>query len=310
MDPSPRSRVARRLRGDAAVRSRVVFASLLLTSGCLAPESESRAPEQEGPPPALLGARPLHTGRVLYWGSVRFVTCASAWSCEAPADVCTVTCDDGRSLKPLMYCDGTCINALQSCDTDDAAFFAAPTPICGQNVTMCWGGHKVRGRVRDRSDRGAWEMSEGVRARLGAPAGTVEGALVLDGDPCGDGVCQGICGETAASCPWDCGGQRGDRAACCAGVSCGASPSPDPSCIGFDCGTCLPDYDCDTGSCTRVLVTVCGDGECRRESCNGCPTDCCPARACVDDAPCAERGAHCDPSTGQCCFSEADCYTP
>jgi hypothetical protein len=280
-----------------------VALGLIFATGCL-------APEQEAADAASLGARPLHRGRVLYWGSVRFVTCASSYSCEAPPDVCTVTCDDGRSLKPLMYCDGSCINALQQCDTDGSAFFASPRPACGQNVTMCWNGRKVQGRVRDLSDAGAWEMSEGVRARLGAPPGTVEGAIVLDGDPCGDGACQATCGESADTCPADCAGAVPDRSACCGGVSCGPSPSEDPACRGLDCGTCMADFDCEYGSCTRVLVTVCGDGECRRESCGACPVDCCPGRACVDDAPCAELGAWCDVGSGLCCRSETDCFLP
>lgn len=286
------------------VQTRSALVLCLLASGCFAPEQEDVSQA------AALGARVLHRGNVLYWGSVRYVTCASVWSCPAPPDVCTMQCDDGRSLKPLMYCDGSCINALQQCDTDDTAFFAAPSPSCGQNVTMCWGGRKVRGRVRDRSDVGAWEMSEAVRARLGAPTGTATGALVLDGDPCGDDVCEAVCGETPETCPADCSGEPRDRRFCCEGLSCGPSPSADPACTGLDCGTCIPDYDCDTGSCTNVVITICGDGECRHESCGSCPIDCCPSRSCVDDTPCVDRGAYCDVDTGQCCRSETDCFTP
>ena len=119
---------------------------------------------------------------------------------------------------------------------------------------------------------------------------------------CGDGVCDGDCGETSETCPSDCKGcgngtcdpGEGPKTckvdccgACgdgkCKGYDCGESPEACP----VDCGTACGNKLCDKGETPATCAEdckfqACGNGVCEPSDGgpDGCPQDC--AASCGD----------------------------
>ena len=151
----------------------------------------------------------------------------------------------------------------------------------------------------------------------------IEGCVL--GASCGDGLCQGMAGETCASCPVDCGP--------CLGGDCCAQHDA-PGCEDGAVTACVCDSDpyCCAAAwdveCVGVAIgcgaecgeAACGDGLCDAdlgEGCEACPDDCpcvavCGDGACSGSETCGTCEADCGPCVGECCVDNGSpgCETP
>ncbi len=126
---------------------------------------------------------------------------------------------------------------------------------------------------------------------------------------CGDGVCGG--GETAYSCPQDCGpANYCGNGVCGPGETCFSCPQDCGPCARCGDGLCNGDETCSTCPTDCGPCDYCGDGRCSStESCSTCPQDCgsCPVAEPVLYT-CEQRGGTCCGYGGQGVVSgAADC---
>jgi hypothetical protein len=138
----------------------------------------------------------LHVGSILDEGSCEHLACNSKWGC--PSDTSGVKCPDGtrnayskknKLYSPLFTCDKTCEKALGCSDSGD--WMAIPHSRfafgkCGQDLVICANGKFTHGKVRDRSEIEAWEVSHGIQDALGvSPYAKFSGAIYPSEDDAG-----------------------------------------------------------------------------------------------------------------------------
>jgi len=101
---------------------------------------------------------------------------------------------------------------------------------------------------------------------------------------CGQGGCQAMLGETACTCPADCG----TCPACCTGMEC-ISPSTDAQCGqgGASCTACTGQELCVAGTC--LCQPACDGKDCGPDGCGGICGVCVDGLSCTDDS--CEEGA-------------------
>jgi plastocyanin len=118
------------------------------------------------------------------------------------------------------------------------------------------------------------------------------GDCVSEPEPCGDGECSALDGETETSCPEDCV----------------VSPCDDDQIVGCDESTCMPALSYGDGTCDEALncdalqsdggdcatTGACGDGACSgTEDATSCPADCADEVGCKDGEILACDGVAC-----------------
>jgi len=223
---------------------------------------------------------------------------------------CATPCDNGNACPEGFTCAETvtlaggpgrrCINATGMCPcTPYLATLGVPTRCVTAND---WG-ECVGERTCDNK---LWSTCDARVPAPDAPNGFDDDCDGLTDElscTCGDGLCDGNCGESVTSCPCDCA-VEGDGVCspcgespltapvdCCRGPG-GTSGCGDGFCVGFTCGetpaTCPGDCStaCGNGVCEAgenpwvcaedCLHKVCGNNVC--ESTDGgpeqCPQDC------------------------------------
>ncbi|MCC6621543.1 MAG: hypothetical protein IT385_09840 [Deltaproteobacteria bacterium] len=255
---------------------------------------------------------------------------------------CATTCDGPDACPDGFVCAETttltgapgrrCINATGMCPC---------TPylhVLGE-PTRCVTGNDWGECVGERTcDNKLWSPCDAQVPAPDAPNGVDDDC---DGETdelvcaCGDGICDGNCGETVSSCPCDCA-VEGDGVCspcgespltapvdCCKGPG-GTSGCGDGFCVGFDCGetpaTCPEDCSTACGNLTcepgenpyncaeDCLHKVCGNHVC--ESTDGgpeqCPQDCAAfCGDCVCDPARDEAIWSCPIDCGYC--GDGDC---
>jgi hypothetical protein len=130
----------------------------------------------------------IYSGNISDEGSCEHLACNSKWACE---DDDGVECRAGtrnafdktnKKFSPLFACDGTCDKRAEEC-SDSATWMALPHSRwtrgkCGHDLVICANSAFTHATVRDRSDKGVWEVSHGVQDNLAvSPYATFQGTV-------------------------------------------------------------------------------------------------------------------------------------
>lgn len=133
----------------------------------------------------------IYSGNVSDEGSCEHLACRSKWACEddsgieCPAGTRNAFDKTKKKFSPLFTCDRTCEKRVEGCN-DSANWMALPhsrwtSGKCGQDLVICANGNFTHATVRDRSDRGVWEVSHGVQDDVAvSPYATFKGTIYAD----------------------------------------------------------------------------------------------------------------------------------
>jgi len=85
-----------------------------------------------------------------------------------PEDIEGAKCPSNK-WTPIFSCDSKCKKALEKGCDDNDNWMAVPNGVykCGDNLTICYNGKQTKAYVRDHSDIGKYEVSPGIKSRLG-----------------------------------------------------------------------------------------------------------------------------------------------
>lgn len=123
----------------------------------------------------------IHDGRILDEGTCEFLVKNSRFICCDPdngvdrpgrtKDIDGTDCPSSK-FTPIFTCESTCGKALAAGCSDSDNWMAIPNSRfarkkCGQDLVICSGGASTHGRVRDRSDKEAWEVGRAIPGALG-----------------------------------------------------------------------------------------------------------------------------------------------
>lgn len=123
----------------------------------------------------------IFTGRILDEGSCADLVAGSKWICCDPdngkerkgktKDIDGTACPSEK-FSPIFTCDNNCKNALANGCDDADNWMALPKSRftkkkCDQDVVICANETFTHARVRDKSEREAWEVSKAIPAALG-----------------------------------------------------------------------------------------------------------------------------------------------
>jgi Domain of unknown function (DUF4157) len=123
----------------------------------------------------------IFTGRILDEGSCADLVAGSKWICCDPdngferkgkkKDIDGKDCP-GEKFSPIFTCDNNCTKALANGCDDADNWMALPksrftNKKCGQDLVICANETFTHARVRDKSEREAWEVSKAIPAALG-----------------------------------------------------------------------------------------------------------------------------------------------